>query len=56
MRLDAKRKVHFLVVGLIMSLCFPALPSADADKIFKENSNAWALQTKCRFAMLWYRM
>ncbi len=33
-------KIHFLVVGLMLSLCIPALSSADADKIFKENSKA----------------
>ena len=32
-----------LVVGLIMSLCFPALSFADDDKIFMENSKAVAV-------------
>lgn len=36
-----KMQVRFiLVIALMLSLCFPALSSADADKIFNENSKA----------------
>lgn len=41
MRLDAKMQVRFiLVIALMLSRCFPALSSADDDKIFRENSKA----------------
>ena len=41
MRFDAKMQGRVIfVVALMLSLCFPALSSADADKIFKENSKA----------------
>lgn len=41
MRFDSKMQWrNILVIALMLSLCFPALSFADADKIFKENSKA----------------